>query len=375
MYNKNRVLYKLKLENRNRIYNAIREKKGVTRQDLVYELKLSLPTITQNLTELIEEGLIEENGSIGNTGGRRARSYGICGEARVAIGLDITKHHITIVTVNLKGETIHRNRIRQTFERSDEYFKKLGELVEEAVSYSQLKPHQIEGVGIVLPGLISEDSQKIFYGEILKITGATCEEFSKYIPYSCMLFNDADAGGYAEAYLNEDESDSFYISLSNNIGGSIIINGEVYKGEGPRSGEVGHITIIPDGRKCYCGRKGCFETYCNATILSDYTEGNIEGFFRELQSGNQTCMEMWKEYLKYLAIAVNNVRMLFDCKVILGGYVGAYMDQYINRFREMAAERNSFEDNADYLHVCKVKKDALALGGALPFIQEFIQNI
>ena len=375
MYKKNRVLYELKLENRNRIYNAIRKKESVTRQDLVYELKLSLPTITQNLIDLTDEGLIEENGSIGNTGGRRARSYGICAEARVAIGLDITKNHITIITVNLKGETIHRKRIRHTFERNDECFKKLGELVEEAVAYSHLKPDQIEGVGIVLPVLISEEGQKIFYGEILNITGATCEEFCKYIPYPCMLFNDADAAGYAEAYINEDESDSFYISLSNNIGGSIIINGEVYKGEGPRSGEVGHITIIPDGGKCYCGRNGCFETYCNSTILSDYTDGNIEEFFNQLQAGNQTCMEMWEEYLKYLAIAVNNVRMLFDCKVILGGYVGAYMDQYIDRIREMAAERNPFENNAEYLHACKVKKDALALGGALPFIQEFIQNI
>ena len=67
--------------------------------------------------------------------------------------------------------------------------------------------------------------------------------------------------------------------------------------------------------------------------------------------------------------------MLFDCKIILGGYVGIYLDAHIEKLKKIAAKRNSFEENADYLSVCKVKKEALALGSALPFIHEFWRNI
>lgn len=194
----------------------------------------------------------------------------------------------------------------------------------------------VAGVGIAVPGLITEDHQQIFYGKILGFTGITAKKMGKYIPYRCYLYNDADAAGYAEVSSRKDIADAFYICLSNNIGGSVLINHQVYKGEGPRSGEVGHMTIVLDGNECYCGQKGCFETYCNATILSDLFEGDLDMFFEKLEEGNKVCEKVWDEYLHYLAIAANNVRMLFDCKV---------------------------------------KREALALGSALPFIHELWNTI
>lgn len=375
MLREKRSYNELKQSNRNRIYRWIYEQKSVSRQDLVFELQLSLPTVTQNLLQLMEEGLIEENGSFGNTGGRRARAYQITPEARVSIGLDITRNHITLVVVNLNGQIIYRVRVRHRFSLTDEYFKKLGDMVEEAVLKLTLKTGQILGVGIAVPGLISEDGRTVFYGAILDFEGTTCEELGKYILYPCHLYNDADAAGYAEACMTQKNEDSFYISLSNNIGGSILINRQVYKGEGPRSGEVGHITIVPDGRECYCGHRGCFEAYCNATLLSEQSDGDLEKFFNRLKNGDASCLLAWEEYVKYLVIAVNNVRMLFDCKVILGGYVGAYLDEYMDEIRQKAVERNPFENSGAYLQVCQVKKDALAAGGALPFVIEFMDNV
>lgn len=365
----------IKKANRNRIYNTIREKGSVSRQDLVYDLKLSLPTITQNLTDMLEEGLLCESGSFGHTGGRRARAYSVVSDARVSIGLDITRNHISVVVVNLAGEiTLHR-RVVCPFANEDSYFRKLGSMAEEAVREKGMKEEQILGVGIAVPGLITEDHQRIFFGKILNFTGLTLQDFARYIPYPCKLFNDADAAGFAETCRNRELNNFFYISLSNNVGGSVLINRQVYKGEGPRSGEVGHMTVVPDGRPCYCGKKGCFETYCNASILSGETGGDLELFFKKLQAGDAHLKEIFDEYLHYLSIAVNNVRMLFDCKVILGGYVGAYMEDYMDELKKLAAARNTFEDNADYLLPCSYKKEALAAGAALSYITEFLQEI
>lgn len=371
----NGIMQDLKIENRNKIYNAIRKNGCVSGPSLIYELHLSRPTVTQNINMLLEEGLICEKGSFGNTGGRRAKGYSIVETYRVSAGLDITKNHITVLLVNLKGDIIYEKRIRYNFALTDEYRKKLGKLLDEALTETGVSQNQVLGVGIAVPGLVTEDYKQIFYGKILDFEGVTVDEFGKYIPFLCRLYNDADAGGYAEISQNSDLKDAFYLSLSNNVGGSILIDHTVYRGEGQRSGEVGHMTLIPDGCECYCGKRGCVETYCNARILSDICDGDLKEFFDRLNAGDKKCQEVWEKYLYYLVIAVNNVRMLFDCKIILGGYVGAYLDNYIGLIRRMAKDRNTFENNADYLEVCKVKREALALGSALPFIHEFWENI
>ena len=228
---------------------------------------------------------------------------------------------------------------------------------------------------LALPALITEDHKSIFYGNILEITGETVDSFSKYITLPCILCNDANAAGFAEIWERKDIENAFYISLSNNIGGSVLIGNKVYFGEHQRSGEIGHITIIPDGKPCYCGQKGCVETYCAATILSDSTNGSLDEFFDYLKKGKSKQIKLWEEYIYYLSIAVNNLRMLFDCDVILGGYVGTYMDEYLDDLKKLTAKRNTFENNADYLRVCKYKKDAIAAGAALPFIDNFLNNM
>lgn len=361
----------LKYENRNRIFNKIRESGNISSSALSYALTLSRPTVRQNLTELTELGLIYESGAVGHTGGRKAKTYAIVSGSKIAVGIDLTRNHITVVLVNLYGNIIYSKRIRCSFSLEDAYLKNLGNLIEEALLEQNIDKTTVVGVGIAVPGLITEDHKKIFYGKILNFTDVTVSKIGKYIPYPCRLYNDADAGGYAEVSRRHELSDAFYISLSNNIGGSILIDHKVYSGEGPRSGEIGHMTIIPEGRECYCGQRGCFETYCNAALLSDPFDGDLSEFFRLLKEGDTTCASVWENYMYYLSIAVNNIRVLFDCKVILGGYVGPYLEDYLEELKDMAAKRNTFENNAEYLSVCQVKKEALALGSALPFIHEF----
>ncbi len=369
------VMLDLKAENRNRIFNAIREDGNISGSELSYRLQLSRPTITSNLNDLKEEGLIYECGSLGHTGGRRARAYAVNADKKIAIGMDITRDHITVIMTDLLGRLIYEKQVRKGFSQTADYKKYLGQLVEDSIQEHHLQGSQILGVGIAVPGLTTEDHQEIFYGEILHSTGLTVSDLCRHIPYPCRFYNDAAAGGYAEISQRPELSDVFYISLSNNIGGAVLIGHKVYRGEGPRSGEVGHMTLFPDGRECYCGKKGCFEAYCNAAVLTDTCGGSLDTFFEKLALGDGTCRTVWERYLEHLAIAVNNVRMLFDCKVILGGYVGAHIEEYLPHLKEIASDRNTFEKNGDYLLACRVKKNALAFGSALPFIHEYWKTV
>ena len=83
----------------------------------------------------------------------------------------------------------------------------------------------------------------------------------------------------------------------------------------------------------------------------------------------------WDEYLNILSMAVNNINMLLDCPVILGGSVGVYLEEFTGQLRSLARDRNSFSDSADYLACCQYKVEPIAAGAALPFIDEFIRTI
>ena len=77
----------------------------------------------------------------------------------------------------------------------------------------------------------------------------------------------------------------------------------------------------------------------------------------------------------YLASAINNVRALLDCDVILGGYVGAYLEPYLEEIRKKALMLSSFDSEGDFIKLCSYKREAIAAGAALHYISEFIKTI
>ena len=371
MYNSSNI----KNENRKRIFNAIRTAKAISSSELSFDLHLSRPTVRQNLDELLKREFICESGTINNTGGRSAQAFSIASKKCVAVGLDLTKNHITLVLLDLNGESIYSNRMEMPYSSSDEYKKNLGNLIEHALVSEKIPHSNVCGVGIALPALITPDHSHIASGRILNSTGITVNELGKYIPYPCKLYNDANSAGYAEVSSQSTITNAFYLSLSNNVGGSVLINKKVYSGETHRSGEAGHMTIVPKGRKCYCGKCGCLDSYCKATNLSDLSDGHLDQFFENLSKGLPAYTAAWDEYLSYLAIALNNIRMLFDCTIILGGYIGSYIEPYLSDIKNRVHELNTYGVPSNYIYPCTVKKDALAIGAALPFIHKIWGDI
>ena len=365
----------IKQKNRTSIFGLFRHNRQLSRQDIVTALDLSLPTVTHNLEELKKEGLITQTGSIGNTGGRRARAYSLVSNARTAIGLDITRHHVTAVAVDLQGTIIISRRRRLDFERTDEYYKELGNIVRQIVTAAELEESSILGVGIGVPGLVTEDHQTVFYGGVLGFTGATCAEFSKYIPYPTALMHDTDAACFAEMWVSPGTQNAFYIMLSASVGGTVYIGGNQYSGSKMRAGEIGHTVVVPGGKPCYCGRRGCVDPYCSASALTGVTDGDLKLFFQQLEAGDESVKAVWQEYLSHLAVAVANLRMLFDCDIIIGGYVGSFMDAHIDQLRELVLQLSTFDDNADYVRPCQCKTEDVAAGSALKYISAFLNSI
>jgi len=365
--------FNLRKFNTSNIYSYFLNHPDATKQDLASSLNLTLPTVTKNIDYLSGLGLIEASGSRGQTGGRRAVTYSLCAEAKVALGLDITMHHVGCVAVDLNGKIISFRRNQLVFEYSESYFKEVSELLKDFIKRSEIDDEKILGVGIGIQALVKSDNRTVFYSGIMEFRQDTYDMFRKYIPYDISMFNDAKASCFAEKWINKDIQNAFYILLSNNVGGAMIINGQVYSGNNFRAAEVGHITLVPQGRKCYCGQYGCVDPYLAATNLS---QDDLAGYFAELEiTKDEKMLDNWDRYLDYMASAINNVRALLDCDIILGGYVGAYLEPYLDEIKRRAMKINTFDTNTDFIKLCSYKYESIAAGAALHYISQFIKTI
>lgn len=365
----------VKKDNRNRIFRYICKCEKVSNPDISYELKMSLPTVTQNTKELIERGLIEEVGELQSTGGRRAKALSVIADSRLAIGLDITKNHVSLILTNLIGSVLKYNRFYHPYDKGDEYYyevnKKLGLFLEE----SGADREKILGIGISLPGIVDLEKDMITDSHALGVEYITFASVSRFFSYPCYFLNDANAGAYAERIHLDASKRFFYLSLSETVGGAIFSDNELIQGKNFRCGEVGHMTIVPDGEECYCGKKGCMDVYCSAKQLCQSTDGKLESFFSDLDAGTKYAVDKWGNYTTYLSVGINNIHMVLDCDIILGGYVGSYLGKHIQDIRQKVEQRDTFSEESTFIRASHYKVDAAALGAARKVIETFIEQV
>lgn len=365
----------IKQINRSHIYSLLRQTGAQSRRSIARLLDLSLPTVVQNLLQMQQEGLVRESGQQTNARGRHAKTYSIVSDARVAIGLDITKYRVSAVAVDLQGHIMKVIRQNIAFSYTDAYYMQVGSIVSRLMEEASLNPDQVLGVGISLPGLISGDGSSSYYCKVLGEDGISRQGFEKYIPFPVKLHHDVAAAAFAESWQDEANSSFFYVMLSYSIGGAVFLNGSVYAGENNRSGEIGHLQLVENGKLCYCGRRGCADPYCSSKPLVELTGGDLPAFFELLEQNDRNAIQIWDDYLHSLARMIHNLRMLFDCRIVLGGYVGEQIDPSISQIQDIVKDLNPFSDDSDYLTVCRVKNEASAVGAALHYIDCFVSSI
>ena len=355
-----------------KIFEYIYQSKRTSKQTIAQVLGLSMPTVTQNLKILENLGLIERNGFYESTGGRKAQMIHCIQDARVAIGVEVLQESLNLCAVGLCAQIIREARYPLPFQNADGYYREMGRLVTEFTGGLSYPSRQILGIGIAIQGLVSSDGEQVIYGNILQNTGTTRQRFQAYLPYPCRLLHDTDAAATSEFWRNEEIQDAVYLVLNRNLGGALVIGGEIRCGWGI----IEHMTLVPGGKPCYCGKLGCAEAYCSANSLRQNSGLPFELFFQQLRAGNPKCTAIWEEYLKSLAQAVDNIRMLVNCQFMIGGFLQQFMTEddfrLLTRFVEELTSFPEFPVSfVQGRHGCR----ASMLGAAIYYLDAFLKNI
>ena len=361
----------VKRANRSRVFRYFCEAGTSSLPEAARALGMSLPTVTQNVKALTESGLLQAGGSLDSTGGRRAKAFCLCARAHLSVGLSVTAGHLGGVLLDLQGQVLHTKRERLPFAPGEAYARAAAAFLDAFLKEAGAAGAPY-GLGIALPGILDRTRGLLTRSHALGLRDVPLSALTAPFAQPCLLLNDANAGAFAEASGGGLPARFFYLSLSATVGGALVENGALVEGTSFRCGEIGHMTIYPDGKPCYCGKAGCLDAYCAAKALSK--KRPLAEFFAELQKGGAPEKKKWRSYVEALSIGVHNLQMLLDCPVVFGGEVGAYLPPFLPEIRAQVAARDPFADPAPLLN-CRYTKEAAALGAALAERARFLSEV
>ena len=363
--------------NRSKVYQYIYRKKITSKLQIVQDLQMGLSTVSQNLNLLEQDGLIEKNGYFESTGGRKANAIQIVSDFRISIGIGILKNMFHITAVDLYGNTLYTNTIPFPYSNTPDYYKQVTDKIKEFIATNQYDEEKILGVSIATQGITSPDHSTVLYGNIMNNTGMILEDFSRYLPYPCYLEHDSKSAAFLELWKHPELDSAVVFLLNRNLGGAIITNHQIHQGSSMHSGTIEHICINPDGPLCYCGNRGCLETYCSANALEQAAGMNIKDFFsllREKKSPQLT--QIWKDYLHHLAFAMKNINLIIDAPIIISGYLAPYfLEDDIAYLTKHINVSSPFALNKEHIFVGTNGQYTPAIGAALFYVNQFIQTI
>ena len=363
--------------NRSKVYQYIYRKKITSKLQIVQDLQMGLSTVSQNLNLLEQDGLIERNGYFESTGGRKANTIQIVSDFRISIGIGILKNMFHITAVDLYGNALYTNTIPFPYSNTPDYYKQVTDKIKEFIATNQYDEEKILGVSIATQGITSPDHSTVLYGNIMNNTGMILEDFSRYLPYPCYLEHDSKSAAFLELWKHPELDSAVVFLLNRNLGGAIITNHQIHQGSSMHSGTIEHICINPDGPLCYCGNRGCLETYCSANALEQAAGMNIKDFFsllREKKSPQLT--QIWKDYLHHLAFAMKNINLIIDAPIIISGYLAPYfLEDDIAYLTKHINVSSPFALNKEHIFVGTNGQYTPAIGAALFYVNQFIHAI
>lgn len=367
----------IKKVNRNNILRYLLKSDIVSKNGIAYSLELTAPTVTSALKDLQDLGLIKEEGAMDSNGGRKSMGYSCNKDAKFAVGINISKDYVDLAIVNLVLEAVYTRHEKIQIRGNETSYKWLKEYISDAIEKARISRKKILGIGYALPAIIDESGTRI-YGlhEEMDLPRNFYEIVREWFPYPAVLLREAVCAGSAVASDLDIEGEAVYLNLSPSVGGTVIKKGEgINLGINCRKGEFGHLTLVPDGRQCFCGRKGCLNVYCSTDNLTVLTGGDLSLFFERLKEGKPEYTAVWDEYLKYLSLSIHNLMTCFDEKMILGGDLARYLRPYTEEIQRRVAAYDSYLKDISYLDIGALAFDASSIGAAAHFIEKFIAAV
>lgn len=262
--------------NRFVVLETLRTEPGLSRADLAWSLDLSKSTVSAIVEELIQENLIVERGFSNPGLGRPGTHLELEREHNALLGWEVGVDYLAARIFDLRGQIRAGSTLSMKRPDPSEIMNALAETTLEALQ--SLGNPVVQALGVAVPGPIDPVSgmvdmapnlgwHHVPLGETLSDVLSRHTELS-HVPF--VLENESNACAMAVHTFFPGKARNFiFLDLGIGLGGGLILDRKLYRGAWGYGGEVGHISLDPEGPKCRCGRQGCAETFINLNRWKD----------------------------------------------------------------------------------------------------------
>jgi predicted NBD/HSP70 family sugar kinase len=294
---------------------------------------LTKATVSTLVEELLTGGLLTEVQPAPRSGaGRPAVGLRLATQGPAGLGLEINVDYLAACVVDLTGAVRHHD-VRRADQRGrppERVFDDVATLAGAAVAAATADGLTVAGAALAVPGLVADGLLRLVpnldwhdVDVVHQLLGRSPTTGLKLDPDRFTVDNEANLAALGELHAGTDTS-FLYISGEIGVGAGIVLDGQLFRGGHGFGGELGHVTIRPDGPRCRCGARGCLEAYANQeTLLITAGLAGTDPITRlaaVARAGAPAALMSLEEAGTALGVAAANVVNLFDVDtVVLGG--------------------------------------------------------
>jgi len=183
----------------------------------------------------------------------------------LTIGVDVGGTKVAAAVVDDQGAIVEKSKRPTPSTDAEKTAAAIAEAVDELT-----EKHEVEAVGLGAAGFVDETRSIMLFSPNLAWRDEPLKQkVEERVRLPVVVENDANAMAWGEARFGagRDADHLLCITLGTGIGGGVIIHGELYRGRWGIGGEWGHLRVVPDGRRCGCGNRGCWEQYASGNAL------------------------------------------------------------------------------------------------------------
>ncbi len=378
---------------------------SISRTQLTEISGLNKSTIGSILSQLQAWGFVKEAGHVNSRPGRPGVVIDLNPDAGRIIGAEIGVDFVSTVLADMKAGVVWQRKIETTAAghkpSQAQVLEQAELLVQEALQQMADTGHRLFGIGLGVPGLVDHSTGTLLFAPNLGWNHVPLREMWKRFNVPVIVENEANAAALGERMLGvAKQVDNFiYLSAGVGLGGGIVIDGKLYGGVGGYAGEIGHMTLAPDGPQCNCGNRGCWETLIGPTAIIERVQqaasegrtpilmslpevsGNIKSLrmkhvLEAAERGEPVVLHVLDDVGRYLGIGMASLLNAFNPSlVVLGGVLslaGAYILPRAQRevdLRALAATRTGVT-----ITLSAFKFDAGVMGGVSLILREILSN-
>ncbi|MDQ0644731.1 ROK family protein [Microbacterium murale] len=250
----------------------------------------------------------------------------------VRVGLDIGGTKTDAVAVTDGGEIIGRIR-RPTGYGDEAVVADVVESVRELRAEFDISASDVMSVGVGIPGLVDTANGRVLHAVNLGVESLDlAARASERIGVPVIVENDVKAAALGAAALRGDALSMAYLNLGTGVAAGIVIDGGIWRGSRGTAGEVGHISVDPNGRVCGCGQRGCIETLCGGGALARAWGRPgalpVRDIFDAADQGDTDALLLRGDLARGAAAAVRVLVLSVDVEtVVIGGGLTALGDR------------------------------------------------